>query len=807
MDQILKNIRFALRILARNPSFSVIAILALALGIGANTAIFTVVDGIVLKPLPYPESSRLVFMWERQPQMDFISVSYPNFIDWRQQQRSFEKIAAVQPESFILTGIEQPERLRGSNVSHEFFDVLLAKPKLGRTFTAEEDRPGSNVILISDSLWERRFGRDAAVIGKQLRLSSDLFTIIGVMPAGFNYPVSGTQTEVWTPLARISDSNGDFKNRGSHPGIYVVGRLLPQVSLEQAREDMARVAANLARQYPDTNKLQAIGLDLLQVRAVGTGMRQAGFVVLGAVGFVLLIACANVANLLLARANSRSHEIAVRSALGAGRGDIVRQLLTESVLLALLSGVIGLLIGYWGVDALKSLIPDMTPRLNEIAIDGRVLTFTFVVSLLTGLLFGLVPAMQASHANVHETVKEGGKRNTGSESRQRWRNALIVGEVALSVILLVGAGLMIQSFVQMSHASPGMDASHVATATIALRGENYKDPAQQLTFANRLLENTRQLPGIEKAAVTTFLPLLNANQTSIFIEGQPRGQHDRVMTDYLRISPDYFSTLSIPVIDGRTFTEHDREQSQNIAIVDETLAKKYFPGQSAIGKKLYLGSLTNLTTLEIVGVVGHVKHYGLDQESRIQTYVPFAQAALPVFSLAVRTAGDPAMVSSALRNAIASIDRDVPLYNQTPMREYVERSMTTKRLSTILFGIFAAVALLLSAIGIYGVISYSVTQRTQEIGIRMALGARSNDVLRLVFGQGGMLIGLGVVIGVIGAFSMARLLSTLLYNVSTTDLKTFLAAPVILAAIAAFAIYMPARRAMRVDPMQALRYE
>ena len=806
MDQILKNVRFALRIMARNPGFSVVAILALALGIGANTAIFTVVDGIVLKPLPYPESSRLIFVWERQPQMDFVSVAYLNFTDWRQQQRSFVNMAAVQPESFILTGVEQPERLRGSNVSHELFDVLLAKPTLGRTFTAGEDRPGSNLIVISDSLWERRFGRDRAVVGKQLRLSADLFTIIGVMPAGFNYPVSSTQTEVWTPLGRISDRPG-VKDRWNHPGIYVVARLLPQVTLEQARQDMARVAANLARQYQDTNKLQSIGLDLLQVQAVGTGMRHAGFVVLGAVGFVLLIACANVANLLLARASSRSHEIAVRSALGAGRGDIVRQLLTESVLLALFSGAIGLLIAYWGVDALKSLIPATTPRLNEIAIDGRVLAFTFVVSLLTGLLFGLVPAMQASNASVHETVKEGGKRNTGSEARQRWRNALIVGEVALSVILLVGAGLMIQSFVQMSHASPGMDASRVATATIALRGENYKEPAQQLTFAERLLENSRQLPGVEKAAVTTFLPLLNANQNGIFIEGQPRGQHDRVMTDFLRISPDYFNTLGIRVIDGRTFTEHDREKSQKVTIVDETLAKKYFPGQSAIGRKLYSGALENLTTLEIVGVVAHVKHYGLDQESRIQTYVPFAQSAAPVFSLAVRTAGDPAMVSSALRNAIATIDRDVPLYNQAPMREYVARSMTTKRLSTILFGIFAGVALLLSAIGIYGVISYSVTQRTQEIGIRMALGARSNDVLRLVFGQGGMLIGLGVVIGVIGAISLAQLLSTLLYNVSTTDLKTFLAAPLILAAIAAFAIYVPARRAMRVDPMQALRYE
>jgi putative ABC transport system permease protein len=806
MDKIAKNIKFGLRIMARNPGFTFTAILALALGIGANTAIFTVVDGIVLKPLSYPESSRLALLWERQPQMDFISVSYLNFLDWREQQRSFENIAAVQPESFILTGLEQPERLRGSNVSYEFFDVLRAKPLIGRTFTRTEEGPGSNLMLISESLWERRFGRDHNVLGKQLRLSSDLFTIIGVMPSGFNYPISTFQTEVWTPLGRISD-RPNARNRGSHPGIYVVGRLLPQVSFKEAEGDMARVAANLARQYPDTNKLQTIGLDSLQTQAVGTGMRTAGFVVLGAVGFVLLIACANVANLLLARASTRSHEIAVRSALGAGRGDIVKQLLTESVLLSVLSGALGLLIAYWGVDGLKALIPSTTPRLNEITIDARVLSFTFVVSLLTGLLFGLVPAMQASNSNLHETVNEGGRRLVGSEARQRWRNMLIVGEVALSVILLIGAGLMIQSFVEMSHASPGMDLSLVATATIALRGENYKDPAQQLTFAEHLLDRVRALPGVERATITTFLPLFNANQNGIFIEGQPRGQHDRVMTDWLNISPDYFSTLGIRVLEGRAFTIHDREKTQKVAIVDETLARKYFPGQSAVGKKLYYGSLSDLNTVEIVGVVDHVKHYGLDRDSRIETYLPFAQIPEPVFSLAVKTAGDPAAVSNGLRAAIAEIDRDVPLYNQAPMRDYLARSMTTKRLSTVLFGLFAGVAMLLSAIGIYGVISYSVTQRTQEIGIRMALGARSKDVLRLVFGQGGVLIGLGVAIGVTGAMFLSRLLGTLLYNVSTTDFKTFLAAPLMLAAIAFLATYVPARRAMRVDPMQALRYE
>ena len=497
----------------------------------------------------------------------------------------------------------------------------------------------------------------------------------------------------------------------------------------------------------------------------------------------------------------------MRAAIGAGRGHIIRQLLTESLLLALLSGVLGLLIAYWGVDALRAMLPERTPRLHEVSIDGRVLSFTFGISLITGLLFGLVPALQASTSDLHDSVKEGGKRNTGSESRQRWRNALIVGEVAMSVVLLVGAGLMIQSFVKMSSASPGLNASKVMTSTIALRGENYREPAQMLAFTQKLLDRVRQLPGVEKAGVTTFLPFFSGNQFGVYIEGQPNGPHDRIMADSLRITPDYFSTMGIRVLEGRVFNDFDTDKSKAVGIVDETLARRYFPGGSAIGKKFYTGPSANLKTVEIVGVVSHVKHYGLDQISRIEVYVPYAQAPGPLFSLTARTSVDPASLSGALRSAVADVDKDVPLYNQIAMSDYVALSMTTNRLSTMLFGIFAGIAMLLSAIGIYGVISYSVTQRTQEIGIRMALGAAGRDVLRLVFGQGGFLIGLGVALGVVGAIALTRLLATLLYNVSATDVTTFIAAPIMLAAIAALAIYVPARRAMRVDPMQALRYE
>ena len=805
MDQLWRNIRFGVRVMMRNPGFTAVATIALALGIGANTAIFTVVDGIVLKPLPFSDSSRLVYVWERQPQMDFISVAYPNFLDWRRQQKAFEAMSAVQTESLILTGVDQPERIRGANASYELFSVLRVSPAIGRVFTAQEDASGAHVVVISDTLWERRFGRDPNVIGKQMRLSSELFTIIGVMRPGFNYPFGSSQNEVWSPIGRIADTP-NVKDRGSHPGIYVVARLKPDVSIEQAREDLKNVAANLARQYPDTNKLQAIGADILQNQVVGT-LRTAGLLVLGAVGFVLLIACANVANLLLARASSRTHEIAVRAAIGASRGHIIRQLLTESLLLALFSGVLGLLIAYWGVDALRAMLPERTPRLHEVSIDGRVLSFTFAISLITGLLFGLVPALQASTSDLHDSVKEGGKRSTGSESRQRWRNALIVGEVAMSVVLLVGAGLMIQSFVKMSSASPGLNASKVMTSTIALRGENYREPAQMLAFTQKLLDRVRQLPGVEKAAVTTFLPFFSGNQFGVYIEGQPNGPHDRIMADSLRITPDYFSTMGIRVLEGRVFNDFDTDKSKAVGIVDETLARRYFPGGSAIGKKFYTGPSANLKTVEIVGVVSHVKHYGLDQISRIEVYVPYAQAPGPLFSLTARTSVDPASLSGALRSAVADVDKDVPLYNQIAMSDYVALSMTTNRLSTMLFGIFAGIAMLLSAIGIYGVISYSVTQRTQEIGIRMALGAAGRDVLRLVFGQGGFLIGLGVALGVVGAIALTRLLATLLYNVSATDVTTFIAAPIMLAAIAALAIYVPARRAMRVDPMQALRYE
>lgn len=806
MDELRKNITFGLRVLRRNPGFTAIAVLALALGIGANTAIFTIVDGIVLRPLPFDDPAKLVFVWERQPQMDFISVSYFNFLDWRQQQKAFEAMAALQPESFILTGVDQPERIRGANASHELFSVLRASPALGRTFTAQEDSLGAHVIVISDSLWERRFNRDPNVLGKTMKLSSEQFTIIGVMRSGFNYPLGGSQTEIWGPLGRLA-GRPSFKDRGNHPGIYVVARLKPKVTAAQAQKDLDSVAANLASQFPDTNKLMTIGSDTLHSRVVGSSMRTAGILVLGAVAFVLLIACANVANLLLARASSRSHEIAVRTALGAGRGHVVRQLLTESLLLALLSGALGLLIAYWGVDALRALLPDGTPRASDIRIDGRVLAFTFAVTLFTGLLFGLVPALHASSENLHDTVKEGGKRSTGSESRQRWRNALIVGEVALSVVLLVGAGLMIQSFLKMSSADPGLDASRVMTSTLILRGENYREPAQMIAFTNRLIGQIRQLPGVEKAAITTFLPFLSGNQTGVYIEGQPNGPHDRIMADHLKISPDYFSAMGIRVLDGRAFTEFDTERSKLVGIIDETFAKRYFPGQSAIGKRFYYGPNAGLKTIEIVGVVAHVKHYGLDQISRIEVYLPYAQAPEPFFIVTARTAVDPVSLSGTLRAAVAGIDKDVPLFNQTAMSSYVARSMTTNRISTVLFGIFAGVAMLLSAIGIYGVISYSVTQRTQEIGIRMALGAASRDVLRLVFGQGGILIGTGVALGILGSIGLTRLLSTLLYNVSSTDTATFVGAPVMLALVAALAIYVPARRAIRVDPMQALRYE
>ncbi len=805
MDQFLKNIRFGLRVMTRNPGFTAIAILALSLGIGANTAIFTVVDGIVLKPLPFHESSRLLFVWERQPQMDFVSVAYPNFVDWRKQQKAFENIAAAQGESFILTGVDQPERLRGANVSYELFDVLQAHPLLGRTFTVQEDSPGSRLVVISNNLWERRFGRDRNVLGKQLTLSAESYTIIGVMPTGFNYPVSTTQIDVWAPIGRNAD-RPNMTERGNHPGIYVVGRLKTGVTLEQARLDFDAVAANLARQYPDTNKLATIGTNLLQDQVVGD-LRVAGLVVLGAVAFVLLIACANVANLLLARASTRGHEIAVRVALGAGRNHIIRQLLTESVLMSLFSGALGLLIAYWGVDALRGILPEGTPRAKEIGIDARVLLFTFTVSVLTGLLFGLVPALQAASANLHDTVKEGGKRVIGSESRQRWRNILIVGEVALSVVLLVGAGLMIQSFLKMSGASPGINAENVAAGAIALRGEHYKEPQQVRAFADRLIDDLRHAPGVEKAAITTFLPLASSNQTSLYIEGQPNGPHDRILSDFLKVTPDYFGALDVKLLEGRFFNEYDKEKGQRVAIVDETLAKRFFPGQSALGKKMYYGPSKALQTIEVVGVVSHVKHYGVDQISRIETYIPFVQDPNPSFNLVVRASGDPAAVMGAMRAAVAAIDKDVPLYNQSAMRDYVALSLTTKRLSTILFGVFAGVAMLLSAIGIYGVISYSVTQRTQEIGIRMALGAGSRDVLRLVFGQGGLLIGLGVAIGMAGAVALTHVLSKLLYNISPTDAKTFVVAPAVLAFVAMLATYVPARRAMHVEPMQALRYE
>jgi putative ABC transport system permease protein len=808
MGTLMQDIRYGIRLMLKSPGFTLIAVVALALGVGANSAIFSVVNAVLLRPLPYADPDRLAIMWEKASTQD-TSVSYLNYQDWRDQNQSFEQLTAFRRDSFNLVGAGEPERLAGRMVTANFFYTLGAKLLKGRDFQAEEDRIGGNkVVILGHGFWQRRFGGDESIVGRQLNLRNQSYTVIGITPPDFRY---GADTDIYVLLGQGEERF--YQSRGAHPGIYVIGRLKPGVQLEQARADMDAIQARLGQQYPESNSERRAHVESLYDNTV-QDVRSTLFILLGAVGFVLLIACANVANLLLARSAVRQKEIAIRTALGAGRWRIIRQLLTESVLLSILGGGLGLLLALWGTDVLKSLVPDNIPRLDEAAIDMRVLGFTLLVSVLTGVIFGLAPALSSSRVDLNESLKEGERGSTGS--RHRVRSGLVIAEIAVALVLLIGAGLMVKSLWRLQSVQTGFEQKNLLTMQLSYAAKP-DEGAKVRGFFEQLEQKIKGLPGVESVSLSNGMPFLGASEDSFWVAGRPKEKPTDIMMGVLYVvTPDYFRTLGVELKKGRLIDERDRAGSPLVALIDESLAQKYFPNEDPVGKRLENGFGPDETSFEIIGVVEHVKHYGLEGEVPVdpQFYYAFNQVPekfLPVLSnrmsLAVRTSVEPLSLVGAVRQQVLAVDSNQPVYNARTMERVVSESIAARRFAMLLMTIFAVVALLLASVGIYGVMSYSVTQRTHEIGVRMALGASVKDILKLIVGQGMLLVGVGVGLGLLAAFLLTRVMSSLLYGVSTTDPLTFAGISLLLAVIAFAACYLPARRASKVDPMVALRYE
>jgi putative ABC transport system permease protein len=810
VETLWQDVRYGARMLGRSPGFTAVALLTLAIGIGANSAIFSFVNAILLRPLPYPESDRLVFLSEWSKQVPDMSFSLANFEDLRDQNRVFESLFAFRGQDYVLTGEGEAERLSGRQVTSGFFATLRLHPVIGRAFTRDEDRPGAErVALLGEGLWLRRFGGDPGVLGRRLVLDGEPYTVVGVLPDTLHSTFR--RTEIWTSLGRLADRLGGPERRGNHPGIYVLARLAPGADVDRARTDVKALAERLATQYPATNARQSMMLEPALETLVGP-LRPALLILLGAVALVLLIACANVANLLLARAASRQKEIAVRTAVGAARGRVVRQLLTESVLLALAGGALGLAVAAGGMSALRAILPDRAPRVGEVALDGAVLAFTFVVALGTGILFGLLPALQTARVDSARTLKEGGRGGTAGRGRQRLRALLVVSEVSLALVLLVGAGLLVKSFLHVLRADPGFAPESALTLTVSLPPASYDAPAKRVAFLDRVLDGLAGVPGVQSYGSTA--PLLGGWQTSFTVEGRPEALPGQApSTDITRVSPGLVRAMGMRLVRGRDFDDRDREGQPLVCLVDETMAATYWPNEDPLGRRLRLGSghHDDKPWLTVVGVVAHVKNYGVDHDSRVETFVPYRQDPLGFATLVVRTSGDPAALASAVRDVVRSVDPDVPVFSVRPLADVVANEYVAKRVAAQLLGAFAVLALLLAAVGIYGVMSWAVTQRTQEIGVRVALGAERADILRMVLARGMRLAGVGLGVGLGLAFVLARglegALGTLLFGVSPTDPPTFSAVPVLLAAVALLACLLPARRALRIDPVRALHYE
>ena len=806
MDAFINDIRYAVRNLLKRPAFTIIATITLALGIGANSSIFSAVYALLLKPLPFPEIDRVVAIWDKAPSHGYVhnEIAMANYLDWRAQSHSFEQLALYRWWSANLTGNDTPERVQGFYVTANFLDVTGLKPMMGRNFTEEENQPGKDrVAIISPSLWQRRFGGDPNILNKTITVNSIPLVVIGVMPERFSYPIAG---DIYSPLAITPEL---ASNRQSHE-FYVIGRLKPGVSIQSAQADIDSITARLEQQYRETNTgLGATVYPIVAdtVRKYDTGV----WVGMGAVAFVLLIACANVANLMLARASGRQREIALRAALGASRWRIIRQLLTESLIVALLGGALGVLIAVWGIEALRASNPGdaakFAPGWNDLGVNLPVLGFTIALSVLSGLVFGLAPAWQVSKPNLNDSLKEGSRQSSGRS--HGLRSSLVVFEVALSLVLLVCAGLFFRTFLALFKTDPGFDPDHVLTMNLILPRAKYKDEPAASAFYTDLLQRVKARPGVASVAAVNYLPLGGSNSSDAYlVEGEsepPPGEEN--IGRYRVCTADYFSTMRIPIVKGRAFTEQDKASAPLVVIVNETLARKHWPGQDPIGKRIrFEAPIDKAPWMEVVGVSKDVKHE-LTLEVTPEYYLPHPQDSWRSMVLVARTTVDPASLAAGIRQDVAAIDKDQPVFDVRTMQEVRSISMGLQTFSSVMIGIFAGVALLLASIGIYGVMVFVVTQRTQEIGIRMALGAQRVDVLKLVLANGMKLALIGLVIGLAAAWGVTRFFATLLVGVKPTDVLTFSVVSVCLLAAAFLACYVPARRATKVDPLEALRYE
>lgn len=805
-DMLLRDIKYALRLLWKRPGFTIVAVITLALGIGANTAIFSVINAVLLAPLPYEDSDKLVGVWDRQiiSNENQQPVSLPELEDWKEQNQVFEELAITRGVTFNLTQAGETERVTGARVSTNLYTLLRIKPLLGRPFSEAEGKPGAEpVALISYGLWQRRYAADPQIVGRSLQLDGIPCTVVGVLPRGVSYPTADTELVIpFIPQPRESQRANHF--------LRVIGRLRANVSLSQARTEMDTIAARLEQQYPDASTGWRVQLLPLHEQLVGN-IRPALLVLLGAVGCVLLIACANVANLLLSRAVGRRMELAVRTALGASRWQLIRQLLTESILLSLCGGLFGLLLAVWSVPVLTRLSSGSIPRVEEISVSFRVLLFTLLVSLLTGIIFGLIPAWQSSSKKLTALLREGRRGSTGGLLHRRVLNLLVIAEVALALVLLVGAGLMIRSFASVRQVSPGFDPHGILTAGIGLSPIKYAELPKQATFYQDLLTRIETLPGVVSVAAVSRLPVVATIASSNFtIKGRPVASGHEPNANYRVISPRYFQTMGVPFVQGRDFTLRDTKETPDAVIINKTLADQFWLGQDPLGQYLQLSAETTRWR-EVVGVVGNEKLSGLDKEIDPAIYVPLTQNTFPnalrsIF-LVVRAEGEPTSLAPSIQKELRSMDQEQALFQVRPLEEVISNSLSQRRFNSLLLVIFGALAGLMAAVGIYGVIAYSVTQRTNEIGIRLALGAQPFDVLKMILGQGIKLTLIGVVIGLVAAFALTRILSSLLYGVSATDPLTFLGVPLLLTAVAALASYLPARRATKVDPCVALRYD
>jgi putative ABC transport system permease protein len=800
LEEFWQDARYGLRMLMKNPGFTLTAVITLALGIGATSVIFSFVNGILLRPLPYRDSDRLVLLDETAPKRGIASmgVSYPDFLDWREQNRVFTGVAAYDSGvDYTLSGGGEPEELTCAWVSYNTFEILGVAPILGRTFSAEEERwKNGLVVILSHNLWVRRFGAKPDVIGRTIALNTRSHTVIGVMPPGFKFPKVAA---LWVPMPPVVGERTDH-------GWSAIARLKPGVTLEQAQSDMTAVARHIEEQNPVTN--EGLGVKLIPLREGLAGdYRKALLILMGVVGLVLLIACVNVANLLLARASARAKEVAIRTALGAGRWRIFGQLLTESLVLGMMGGALGLMPAFWGLDLLLAAIPKDLPFWMKFELDGRVLGFTAGVTLLTTLIFGAAPALQASKVDLNDALKEGGRSSSGVE-RHRTLRSLVVAEVALSLVLLIGAGLMMRSFMRLQHTNSGFNPENLLTLRLNLPIVKYDFP-QRRAFYRQLIERIRATPGVEAAGAAFNLPLREAaNERILTVEGYPAlppGQAPTVNNNV--VTPDYFGTMGIPLLLGRDFNDADTGDSMSVTIIDERLAREYWPNESPIGKRITLGPPEDKEPwYTIVGVVGAVRNESLNLTRRKTVYQPHAQYSTDDMSLAIR-ARNPENLAPAIQRHVKAMNPDLPIINMRTMNEVVSRSVWQPRLYAILFGVFAAVALALASVGLYGVMAYSVSERSREIGIRMALGAQRRDVLKLVVAQGMTLTLVGIGVGLAAALALTRLMRSLLFEVSVTDPLTFAGLAALLSVVAMLACYLPARRATKVDPIVSLKCE